>query len=63
MNETTLEGFRMIAAAMAGPAPQTWEWVGPHMSQRMIFITEKRAKEFAARHGGVARDMNEPPRA
>ena len=47
----------MLAAAMAGPAPQDWEWIGKFMSQRMIGITEARAKEFAARHGGEARKM------
>ena len=57
MNDVTLEGFRMLAAAMAGPAPQDWEWIGKFMSQRMIGITEARAKEFAARHGGEARKM------
>lgn len=57
MNNATLEGFRAIAAAMAGPEPQDWEWVGPHLSQRMFGITEKRAKEYAQRHGGNARQM------
>ena len=57
MNEKTLEGFRMIAAAMAG-APTDWEWVGKFMSQRMFGITEQRAKDFEARYGGVARKMD-----
>ena len=57
MNDVTLEGFRMLAAAMAGPAPQDWEWIGKFMSQRMIGITEQRAKDFAARYGGEARKM------
>jgi hypothetical protein len=30
------------------------------MSQRMFGITELRARDYAARHGGVARRM-EPP--
>jgi hypothetical protein len=34
-----------------------WQWIGPHMSQRMLGITEKRAKEYAARHGGEAKKM------
>lgn len=55
MNDTTLQGFRMIAAAMIGEA--NWQWVGPHMSQRMFGITEKRAKEYAERHGGKAEEM------
>jgi hypothetical protein len=57
MNEATLNGFRMIAAAMQA-APADWQWIGPHMSQRMFGITEQRAKEYAARHGGEARKMD-----
>jgi hypothetical protein len=57
MNDAQLQAFRNIAAAMQGSAPENWEWVGRHMSQRMFGITEARAKEFAQRHGGVAREM------
>lgn len=57
MNDATLQGFRMIADVMAGPEPQDWQWIGQHMSQRMFGITEKRAKENAARYGGDARRM------
>ena len=57
MNNATLEAFRQIADAMQGPMPRDWEWIGPHMSQRMFGITEQRAREFAARHGGNARKM------
>lgn len=57
MNTATLQAFRDIAAAMAGPEPQTWQWIGPHMSQRMFGITESRAREYAARHGGQAKEM------
>ena len=57
MTDATLQAFRDIAAEMAGPAPQDWEWVGEWMSQRMFGITEKRAKGYAERHGGVARQM------
>jgi hypothetical protein len=63
MNDLALEGFRMLAAAMAGPEPQDWEWVGKFMSQHMIGISEKRAREFAARYGGVARKMEPLPGA
>lgn len=56
MNDATLEAFRRIADAMQS-APQNWEWVGKHMSQRIFGITEQRAKAYAARHGGVARQM------
>lgn len=55
MGDAELEAFRRIADAMAGPEPRDWEWEGPHMSQRMFGITEKRAREYAARHGGTAR--------
>lgn len=53
MNDATLSYFRQIAEAMQ-TEPTTWEWV---ISQRMFGITEKRAKEYAARHGGTAREM------
>lgn len=54
MNEATLNGFRMIADAMLGGEAADWCWVGKWMSQRMFGITEKRAKDYAARHGGEA---------
>lgn len=57
MNDAQLAGFRQIAAAMQ-TQPTDWEWIGPHMSQRMFGITEQRAKEYAAKHGGIARKMN-----
>jgi hypothetical protein len=56
MNAAQLEGFRILAAAMQ-TEPATWQWVGPHMSQRMFGITERRAKEYAERHGGTAQEM------
>jgi hypothetical protein len=55
-NQPVLTEFRRIADAMAG-APRTWQWIGPHMSQRMFGITEARAKAYAQRHGGEARLM------
>ena len=54
MNAATLDAFRSIHEAMQ-TEPQTWQWIGPHMSQRMFGISESRAKEYAARHGGEAR--------
>lgn len=54
MDEATLNGFRQLADAMR-TAPANWEWIGPHMSQRHFGITEQRAKEYAERHGGIAR--------
>lgn len=57
MNEATLNAFRQIADQMAGPAPRDWQWVGQYMSQRMFGITEQRAKDYAARHGGKAQQM------
>lgn len=57
MTDAALTEFRRLADALAGPEPQDWQWIGPHMSQRMFGITEKRAREYAARHGGEARQM------
>ncbi len=57
MNDATLTTFRELADVLAGPAPRNWEWIGPHMSQRMFGISEERAKEYAARHGGRACEM------
>ena len=59
MNEATLTQFRAIAAAM-NTEPTNWQWVGPHMSQRMFGITEARAKAYAERHGGEAKMMEVP---
>ena len=56
MNDATLQSFRDLAAAMT-TEPQTWQWVGAHMSQRMFGITERRAKDYAARFGGAASPM------
>lgn len=57
MNDATIIAFREIAVITIGAEPQDWQWVGPHMSQRMFGISEKRACEYAARHGGSARKM------
>jgi len=57
MNDATLAGFQEIASAMNGHATTDWQWIGQHMSQRMFGITEKRAKEYAAKHGGTASRM------
>lgn len=57
MNDATLTHFRNIADAMRGNEPADWQWIGQYMSQRMFGITEKRAKEYAARHGGKASKM------
>jgi len=58
MNDATLSYFRALAAAMQ-TEPTDWEWIGPHMSQRMFGITERRAREYAERHGGTANRMGE----
>lgn len=55
--DATLEGFRQVWASMQ-TAPQDWQWIGPHMSQRMFGITESRAKAYAERHGGEAKRMD-----
>jgi hypothetical protein len=36
-----------------------WQWIGPHLSQRMFGITQERAEAYAARHGGEAKPMQE----
>ncbi len=54
-----LEHLRAHADAMRGGDPADWQWVGRWDSQRMFGITEKRAKEMAARHGGEARRMDD----
>ena len=59
MTEHELANFRAIAEAMAGPEPRDWQWLGPHMSQRMFGLTRARAEAYAARHGGEARKMEE----
>jgi hypothetical protein len=53
MNNTTLDGFRQIADAMG--CNGTWQWIGPHMSQRMFGITQERAESYAKRYGGEAK--------
>jgi glucuronate isomerase len=55
MNNATLDAFRKIADVMIGTAD--WQWVGPHMSQRMFGITRERAEAYAAAHGGRAEQM------
>jgi len=57
MNDSTLQGFRMIAEAMQ-TEPTDWQWNGPHASQQMYGITQSRAEEYAKRHGGIAKKMN-----
>lgn len=57
MTNATLEGFRKIADAMQTGATD-WQWIGPHMSQRMFEITRERAEAYAQRHGGEARPMD-----
>jgi hypothetical protein len=53
MTNATLSHFQAIAEAM-NTEPTNWQWIGPHMSQRMFGITEARAKAYAERHGGTA---------
>lgn len=57
MNDATLQYFRSLSDAMQSE-PTDWQWIGQWMSQRMFGITEKRAKEYAARHGGTASKMD-----
>jgi hypothetical protein len=57
VTDHTLSYFRTLADAMR-TEPTDWQWIGPHMSQRMFGITEIRAKAYAERHGGTASQMN-----
>lgn len=56
MTNAMLETFRALAEAMQ-TEPTTWQWIGQWSSQRMFGITETRAKDYAARFGGVASRM------
>ena len=56
MNDAQLNAFRTIAASMQ-TEPTDWEWIGKHISQRMFGITEKRARNYAEKHGGTAKQM------
>jgi len=56
MNDTQLQYFRDISAAMQ-VEPTDWQWIGEYESQRHFGITETRAKNFAQRHGGEAKKM------
>ncbi len=60
MNDAALNRFRALAEAMSTD-PQDWQWIGPHMSQRMFGISEQRAKDYAAHHGGTAVKMEAQP--
>jgi len=57
MTDAALTEFRRLADALMGDEPRDWQWVGPHLSQRMFGITEQRARAYAERHGGEARKM------
>lgn len=57
MTDATLNAFRQIADAMNEGATTDWQWIGKWESQRMFGITEERAKAYAAKHGGEAKQM------
>lgn len=57
MTDATLEIFRAYAVAMRNGEPHDWQWIGPFMSQRHFGISERRAREYAAKFGGEARHM------
>ena len=56
MNTATLQALRALHEAMQ-TEPANWQWIGPHMSQRMFGITKTRAQAYAERHGGTAKEM------
>ena len=59
VTDATLEMFRALADAMTAGTPQTWQWIGPHISQRMFGMSRERAETYAAKFGGVASPMRE----
>lgn len=52
MTNATLKALREIAA---GRESETWEWVSK--TNRMVNLTEKRAKDYAKVYGGTAKEM------
>ena len=60
MNDAALDQFRALGETLGSNEPKTWQWIGPHMSQRMFGISERRARAYAERHGGIAKQMKEP---
>jgi hypothetical protein len=50
MNKATLKAFREI-----GSTENNWEWIGE--TNRMCWISEARAKEYAKLYGGTAKEM------
>ena len=60
MTNATLQAFRDLHEAMQ-TEPTNWQWIGPHMSQRMFGITRTRAESYAQRHGGTAAEMQSVP--
>jgi len=56
MTNAQLDAFRRIHETMQ-TEPTNWQWIGPHLSQRMFGITKTRAEAYAKRHGGVAQQM------
>jgi hypothetical protein len=62
MTDAELNHFRAIAAAMQ-TNPTDWQWIGKHLSQRLFGITEQRARDYARRFGGEAKQMTPEPDA
>jgi hypothetical protein len=57
MTDDELQMFRKLAEEMAD-GPTDWQWIGPHMSQRMFGITRQRALDYQARFGGEAKPLS-----
>lgn len=62
MTQAQLQKFRELADAMRGDEANDWQWIGRWESQRMLGITEARARAYAERHGGTASKMEEDAR-
>jgi hypothetical protein len=59
MNQAQVQALRNLADGLHLSQRLDWEWVGRVAAQRMCWITEDRARDYAALYGGIARPMTE----
>lgn len=59
MNQAQVQALRNLADGLHLGQQLDWEWIGRSGSQRMFWITEERARDYAAVYGGIARPMTE----
>jgi hypothetical protein len=53
MTNATLKALREI-----GTNNGSWEWISKNATNRMVNLTEARAKDYAKTYGGTAKEMN-----